>query len=126
VSSRVQLKLDFEPGITEQFKTLKQCVAAVVYHSKIGLNGCAAACDLSPSMLTKMLNEQKHKENKRNLPLDVLVPIIQVTKDVRPILWLCATFMPNDEQRKDAALARVEAMLPEFLAAVTLLKGSKK
>jgi hypothetical protein len=126
VINRVQLKLDFEPGITDQFKTLKQCVSAVVYGSKIGLDGCAAACDLSPSMLTRMLNVQKNKENKRNLPLDVLVPIIKATGDVRPILWLCATFMPNDEQRKDAALARVEAMLPDFLAAVSLLKGSKK
>jgi hypothetical protein len=68
VSSRVQLKLDFEPGITEQFKTLKQCVAAVVYGSRIGLSGCAAACDVSPSTMSKMLNEQDDSENKRNLP----------------------------------------------------------
>jgi hypothetical protein len=126
VSAKQQLKLDFEPAITEQFRTLKQCVAAVVYGSRAGLGGCAIACDVSPSTLSRMLNEQEHEENKRNFPLDFLDPIIEVTKDTRPIQWLGAKHLPNEEQRKEAAISRVESMLPELLAALGTLKGGKK
>ena len=126
-SSRVQLKMDFEPEITEQFRTLKRCVAAVVYGSRIGLEGCAAACDVSPSTLSKMLNEQENEENRRHLPIDFLPIIVEVTKDYRPLYWLGAKFLPNDDQRHDAALARVEQMLPGLLEAVSTLKrGSRR
>lgn len=118
--SRLQLKMDFEPGITEQFRTLKQCVAAVVYGSRIGLNGCAAACDVSPSLLSRMLNEQDAEENRRNLPLDFLPLIIQATGDLRPLQWLGARFLPNDEMRRDAAIARIEQLLPELATLVSV------
>lgn len=122
----MQLKLDFEPGITEQFKTLKQCVAAVVYNSRAGLGGCAIACDVSPSTLSKMLNEQEDPENKRHLPMDFLDPIIAVTSDRRPLYWLAAKHAPSDSTRLDAAVALVETLAPQLLAAVSIIKGSKK
>jgi hypothetical protein len=125
-TSRVQLKMDFEPGITDQFRTLKQCVAAVVYSSRAGLSGCASACDVSPSTLSKMLNEQEHEENKRNLPLDFLPIIMHATNDYRPLQWLGAKFLPNEDQRREAAISRVEQMLPELVSALGTLKGVRR
>lgn len=123
--SKLQLKMDFEPGITEQFRTMKQCVAAVVYGSRIGLNGCAAACDVSPSSLSKMLNEQDDAENKRNLPLDFLPLIVEATGDLRPLHWLGARFLPNDEMRRDAAIARMEQLLPELASLLSASKAAR-
>lgn len=126
VVSRAQLKMDFEAGITDQFRTLKQCVAAVVYGSRIGLAGCASACDVSPSALSKMLNEQDDSENRRNLPIEFLPMIIKATGDLRPLHWLAATFVPDEKMRQEAALSRVEQLLPDLLSAVSTLKGSRR
>jgi len=104
--SKLQLKMDFEPGITEQFRTLKQCVAAVVYGYRGGLNAVAGACDVSPSTLSRMLNE--NEDDPRHFPLDFLPLVIEATGDLRPLQWLAAKFLPNDAMRYEAALARFE------------------
>lgn len=119
--SKPQLRLDFEPGITEQFRTLKQCVAAVVYGYRGGLSSVAAACDVSPSTLSRMLNE--NEDDPRHLPLDFLPLIIAATADIRPLQWLAAKFLPDDEMRREAALSRIEQILPSLVADVALLKG---
>ena len=116
-----QLKLDFEPGITEQFRTLKQCVAAVVYGYRGGLNSVAGACDVSPSTLSRMLNE--NEDDPRHLPLDFLPKIIEATGDLRPLQWLAAKFLPDDNMRRDAALARLEQLLPLMAADMATLRG---
>lgn len=121
--SKLQLKMDFEPGITEQFRTLKQCVAAVVYGYRGGLNSVAAACDVSPSTLSRMLNE--NEDDPRHLPLDFLPLIIAATDDIRPLQWLAAKFIPDENMRRDAALSRIEQLLPQLMADVNLLKKGK-
>lgn len=119
-----QLKLDFEPGITDQFRTLKQCVAAVVYGYRGGLNSVAAACDVAPSTLSRMLNE--NEDDPRHLPLDLLPKIIEATGDLRPLQWLAARFLPDDSTRRDAALARLEQLLPLIAADMQVLRGGRK
>lgn len=121
--SKQQFKLDFEPGITEQFRTLKQCVAAVVYGYRGGLNSVAAACDVSPSTLSRMLNE--NEDDPRHLPLDFLPSIIEATGDIRPLQWLAAKFLPDDNMRREAALSRIEQLLPQLVADVATLKKGK-
>lgn len=125
-ASKPQLRIDFEPGITEQFRTLRDCVAAVVYSSKAGLDGCAAACDVSPTTLSKMLNRQKDAENERHLPADFVPIIIATTKDVRPLLWLAAKFLPDDATRQEAIIARVEQLLPAIPELLTLVGSMKR
>lgn len=121
--SKQQFKLDFEPGITEQFRTLKQCVAAVVYGYRGGLNSVAAACDVSPSTLSRMLNE--NEDDPRHLPLDFLPLIVDATGDIRPLQWLAAKFLPDDNMRREAALSRIEAVLPQLLADVSAIRKGK-
>lgn len=124
-ASRMQLRMDFEPGLLDQYKSLRACVVAVVYSSRAGLDGCAAACDVSPSTLSKMLNRQRDAENERHLPLDFIVTIMEVTKDYRPLLWLAAKFMPDDGMRHEAAVSTVEQMLPQLVSALEVLKAGQ-
>lgn len=121
--SKHQLKMDFEPGITDQFRTLKQCVAAVVYGYRGGLNSVAASCDVSPSTLSRMLNE--NEDDPRHLPLDFLPSIIDATGDLRPLQWLAAKFLPNDDMRREAAIDRINQLLPLLFADVATLKKGK-
>lgn len=122
-AAKHQLKMDFEPGITEQFRTLKQCVAAVVYGYRGGLNSVAAACDVSPSTLSRMLNE--NEDDPRHLPLDFLPSIIEATGDLRPLQWLAAKFLPDDNMRREAAISRIESLLPQLAADLATLKKGK-
>lgn len=121
--SKLQLKMDFEPGITDQFRTLKQCVAAVVYGYRGGLNSVAGACDVSPSTLSRMLNE--NEDDPRHLPLDFLPSIIEATGDLRPLQWLAAKFLPDDNTRREAAISRIESLLPQLAADLATLKKGK-
>lgn len=123
VVSKYQLKLDFDAFITTQFKTLKQCVAATVYGYRGGLGAVAAACDVSPSTMSRMLNE--NDDDPRHFPLDYLSLVIKCTGDVRPIYWLVATFIPDSDTRRDAAVASLEALIPQILATLEQVKGGK-
>lgn len=124
--SKTQLKLDFEPTLLDQYRTLKQCVSATVYNFRGGLSAVAAACDKSPSTLTKELNPQENEENKRNLDLDYLPKIIEETGDIRPILWLVAKFIPDDATRREVAVSRIEQLVPMLLSELATLKGKGK
>lgn len=121
--SKHQVKMDFEPGITEQFRTLKQCVAAVVYGYRGGLSSVAAACDVSPSTLSRMLNE--NEDDPRHLPLSFLPSIIEATGDLRPLQWLAAKYLPDDNMRREAAISRIEALIPQLAADLATLKKGK-
>lgn len=112
VIAKQQLKLDFDASLAQQFRTLKQCCAAVVYGYRGGLNSVAAQCDVSPSTLSRMLNE--NEDDPRHLPLDFLPLIIEATGDLRPLQWLAAKFLPDDQMRRDAAVAGIEALLPKI------------
>lgn len=119
--SKLQLKIDFDAGITAQFRTLRQCVAATVYGYRGGLGAVAAACDVSPSTLSRMLNE--NEDDPRHFPLDYLFDVLKCTGDLRPIHWLVATFIPDQETRRDVAVAGIEALLPQLVA---MLKDAKR
>lgn len=122
--SKLQFSLDLEPGITEQFRTLKQVVAAVVYGSRIGLSGVASHCDLSPSALSRMLNE--NEDDPRHLPMDLLPQIIQVTGDLRPIHWLNTKFLLDEATRQRAVVGELASMLPKLTSMLASLQKADK
>jgi len=119
--SKIQYSLDLEPAITEQFRTLKQVLAAAVYSYRGGLGSVAVHCDLSPSALSRMLNE--NEDDPRHLPVDLMVRIIEATQDMRPIHWLIARFLPSEEARTRAAVAQLESLAPQIVAALAVIKG---
>lgn len=117
--SKLQFSFDLEPSVTEQFRTLKHVVAATVYGAKCSLGSVAAHCDLSPSALSRMLNE--NEDDPRHLPIDLLPKIIEATGDYRPIYWLVAKFLPDDEWRQRAAVTQLEALMPQVALALAAL-----
>ena len=122
--SKAQFTFDLEPALTDQFRTFKQVLAAVVYGSRGGLSGVAAHCDLSPSALSRMLNE--NEDDPRHLPADLVPKIIEATADLRPIHWLIARFIPDETARQRAAVAQLESVLPQITAALATLQKSKR
>jgi hypothetical protein len=122
--SKLQISLDFDAALTQQYRTFKQCLAACVYGSKGGLGGVAIHCDLSPSALSRMLNE--NEDDPRHLPADLVPLIIEATQDYRPIHWLVARFLPDDSTRHQAAVRQLETLIPQLNATLaTLAKVSK-
>jgi hypothetical protein len=122
--SKLQISLEFEPALSEQFRTFKQVLAAVVYGSRVGLSGVAVHCDLSPSALSRMLNE--NEDDPRHLPADLVPKIIEATQDYRPIHWLVARFLPDENTRHRAAVAQLETLMPQINAALAVLGKRSK
>lgn len=122
--AKVQFSLDLEPSLLEQHRTFKQVLAASVYGCKHGLSGVAAHCDLSPSALSRMLNE--NEDDPRHLPADLVPLIIEGTADLRPIYWLIAKFLPDEATRQRAAVAQLEALMPHLTATLAALQKGRK
>lgn len=121
----MQLTLELQPGLTQQYRTLRECVAASVYQHRAGIGGVAAAIDQSPSELGRRLNHSKD-DPQRNLDIDDVVRIVEATGDFRPILWLVEKFLPSDEQKRRATvehLARLIDQITPLLSEIQTAKG---
>lgn len=103
-----QLNLTFEAGLTAQFRSLEDVLAAAVYGSRQGLQGAAAEADQSPSEMSRRLNRSD------SLPLRVqdMVAILDATRDMRPIHWLIERYLQDEDATRAAATAQLAAMLP--------------
>lgn len=107
-----QFTLDFEPGLTERFKTWDEVLAAAVYGSRKGLGSVAADLDMSPSELTRRLNPDG--DDARPLRTKDGIRIIESTQDLRPVYWLIEKFLHDPEALRQEALSR----LPGLMAAI--------
>lgn len=121
-NSKLQFSLEFEPALTDQFRTFKECLATVVHSSRIGVTGVAIHCDVAPSALSRMLSG----DESRALPVDLVPLIVEATGDLRPIHWLVARFLPDEATRHRAAVLRLETLLPEVNAALAALRKASK
>src|SRR6185312_3431760 len=95
---RMQTAFDFTPGLTVQFKSLRQVLAAAVYGSRASLNGVASDLDLSPSELQRMLN--RGIADERKLDTDDVEKIIASTGDLRPVHWMVEKFLQDPERMR--------------------------
>lgn len=109
----MQLTLELQPGLTEQYRSLREVIASTVYQHRSGIGGVATALDMSPSELGRRLNHSKD-DPQRNLDVDDLVRIVEATGDLSPIYWLAEKFVPNDEQKHTAAVEQLQRMLPQL------------
>jgi hypothetical protein len=120
-----QLTLDFEPSVRQRFPTLRQCVHYTVLQDPRGIKAVAADCDLSESDLSRRLAPKK-KGSPRACDVDLMAAIMRSTKNLLPIQWMLAEFVPDDRTRQAAALSTVETLLPQLMAAVATMKAGKK
>lgn len=110
----MQLKLDFEPGLTERHKTLLACIRETAYRSQKPLKAIAADMDVSESDLSRKLSG--NPDDPRRLTVDDLVCFVEVTGDVTPINWLIEKFHLDDSERTQRAAKEFMRQLPQTIA----------
>ena len=116
-----QLTFNFEPSLPERFKSLRAYVAYRVQEQRLNAAGLAGKMDLSPSVLSRKLNQPEGDSQRMNL--DDLEGYIQATSDVSSVIeYLAAKYMDNDASRQARTIARLEAMVPDLLAALAAAK----
>ena len=105
-----QLTLSFEPGITERYSSLRECVATGVYQR--GLKRVAIDLDQAPSNLSVQLSE----DPSRHFSVDSLERYIAATGDRTPIEYLIAKFYAPE--KTDAALDEVKRLHQQLQTAM--------
>jgi hypothetical protein len=119
--SRPQLTLDFEPSLPEQFSSLRAYVGFRVQEQRLNAATLAAKMDLSPSVLSRKLNQPEADTQRFNC--DDLEAYIKATGDVNSVVsYLAAKYMDDPAARKTRLLNKVESMVPDLLAAIASLK----
>jgi hypothetical protein len=106
-----QLTLDFEPGLAERHRNLRDCIGAGIYRR--GLSTCAIDLNESPGNLSNQLSD----ESQRKFGVDEFELYLEKTKDFTPIFYLVEKFLSKNQQsdheaaKKLAALEQVQAIL---------------
>ena len=120
--SPVQLNLLIDPGVTDQFPEFHDVVHASVYScsNRRQFKAIAADLDMSPSELSRKLADNPN--DPVHFPLKRLPELIRATGDLRPIYWLMASFLENDESRQRRLVETIGQQLPQLLALVKQLK----
>lgn len=117
-----QYTLDFQPGITERFPRWRDTFIHIVYSGRTGLNGAAAACDLSPTDLTKRLSGE-HAD--RPLRIEDMEAILDEKQDFTPVFWAIERFLKAPDAKKQEALARIPGLVAALEATLMQAGGPK-
>lgn len=108
-----QLSLQFEPGLSKKFRSLRRAVADTVYRN--GLDRCAIAADESPGNFTNACaDRQKGDRSARRFDLDALEAVLDDTRDYTAIYYLIDKYLRDEQARKLDAINRLGSMLPEL------------
>ena len=122
-NAQPQLTFNFEPTLPEQFKTLREFIAFRVQEQRLNAAALAAKMDLSPSVLSRKLNQPDGDTQRLNV--DDLEHYIKATGDVSSVVeYLASKYMDNEPARKARVLTKVESMLPDLMAAIASLKAN--
>ena len=107
-----QLTLEFEPGLTERFSSLREVMTAGVYQR--GLKRVAMDLDKSPGNLSRMLAG----EGGYHFSVESMERYIQTQGDLTPIYYLIARYMGDQAQSEAATMRRVEDLMSQVAALV--------
>lgn len=107
-----QLTLSFEPGLSERYRCLRECVAAGVYRN--GLGNTAIDLDVAPGNLSVQISD----DASRHFSVDSLERYIEKTGDTTPIYYLIERFLADkardSEAEMAAAMQALKQMAPAF------------
>lgn len=98
-----QLTLNFEPGLSDRYKCLRECVAAGVYRN--GLGNTAIDLDVAPGNLSVQISA----DPSRHFSVDSLEMYIEKTGDTTPIYYLIDKFL-SEAQSDEPSAAELRAM----------------
>lgn len=115
-----QLTLEFEPGLTDRFRSVLDCLAAGVYHR--GLKRVAADLDKAPGNLSRELSG----DSDRHFSVEALERYIQTQNDLTPIYYLIARYMGDQAAAEGATLKRVESLMQEVAVLMAQSGAPKK
>ncbi len=107
-----QLTLKLEPGLTDRYSNLRECVTACVYSR--GLKRVAMDLDKAPGNLSRELGG----DSDRHFSIEALERYIQTQGDLTPIHYLIARYLGNQASAEAATLQRVEDLLGQVAALV--------
>lgn len=103
-----QLTLAFEPGLTQRFSSLRECVATGIYQR--GLTNVAPSLDKAPGNLSVELSE----DPTRKFGVESLEAYIEKFGDLTPIYYLAEKFLGQKSAPKDAAMAQIAGVAAEL------------
>lgn len=92
-----QLTLSFEPGLSDRFTCLRECVAASIYRN--GLGNSAIDLDVAPGNLSVQLSA----DPARHFSVDSLERHIEKSGDTTPIYYLIDKFLKDHDAKDDLA-----------------------
>lgn len=104
-----QMTLAFEPGISERYRSLVECVASGVYAR--GLGRVAAMVDVAPSHLSAQLSDGE----ARHLSVETLELYIEKSGDVTPIYYLVDRFCRDPAVTQAEAAAKFALLMEQLL-----------
>lgn len=102
-----QLTLSFEPGLSDRYRSLRECVATGVYQR--GLGNVAVDLNKAPGNLSVELSE----DPSRNFSVDSLERYI-AGGDLTPVYYLIDKFLNDHGQKQNAAMAQLAPILKQL------------
>ena len=109
-----QLSLNFEPGLSERWRSVKACVRERVFANIKPLKTVAANMDLSETELSRKLSDNPN--DTRDLTCDDLERYIESTQDFTPIYYLIEKFAIDKSTKQAYAAAELAKHLPQIIA----------
>ena len=115
-----ELTLVLEPGLTDRYSSLLECMAAGIYSH--GLKRVAMDLDKAPGNLSRMLAG----ESGYHFSVELLELYIQTQNDLTPIYYLISRYMGDQAAAEGATLRRVEGLMQEVAALMAQSGAPKK
>lgn len=105
-----QLTLELEPGLTDRFGSLRECMNACIYQH--GLKRVAMDLDKAPGNLSRMLAG----DSGHHFSIELMERYIQTQGDLTPVYYLIARYLGDQAQAEAATMKRVESLMAEVAA----------
>lgn len=116
----IQRTIEFEPGLTDRHKSLRECVTACIYQR--GLSAVAIDLDKSPGNLSRQLSG----DSGHHFRIESLEDYIKTSGDLTPIYYLIARYMGDAAITEAAAMLEIRNMLGDLVARVGQIETAKK
>jgi len=114
-----QLTLELQPGLTDRYSSLRECMTSCIYAH--GLKRVAMDLDKAPGNLSRMLAG----EGGYHFSIELMERYIQTQGDLQPIYYLIARYLGDQANAEANTMRRVETLLSE-VAALVGQSGVKK
>jgi len=103
-ANKNQLTLDFEPGLVERHRNLRDVISTGIYRR--GLSTCAIDLNESPGNLSNQLSD----DSQRKFGVDDLELYLEKSKDFTPIFYLIEKFLGKEQKAAHADAKKLEAL----------------